>query len=123
MKRLAFIFAAALALAACSSNKNNNGTVIEEDAVQEQMVGAFGEQREITEEEMAMFRKATENDSLAVYTPLSVSTQVVAGTNYKFWCRFEETSDKYGHCWITIFKPLSGQGEPEVTSIEPQVSE
>lgn len=102
------------------------------------LVGAFGEQREISEEEMAMFRKATADDGLVVYSPLSVSTQVVAGTNYKFWCRYEDISGQAGseakavgagaeqghgrsasgHCWLTIFKPLPGRGEPSVTSVD-----
>ena len=77
---------------------------------------------------MKMFRSATGDGDVA-YTPLSVSTQVVAGTNYRFYCRFEDTSDgiqrkaadegdKYGYCQVTIFKPLPGRGEPTVTSIE-----
>lgn len=93
-----------------------------------QLVGAYGQQRDISEEEMAMFRRATDDDGLTVYTPLSVSTQVVAGLNYRFWCRFEELGeagepsgekqeDRSGYCWITVYKPLPGQGEPRVTAI------
>ena len=33
-----------------------------------------------------MLKKATDDDGMIIYTPLYVSTQVVAGTNYKFWC-------------------------------------
>lgn len=131
MNRLTFIIIAALAITACGSNYRNSNRAAQDetDTVKPQMVGAFGDQREIEQEEMEMFRKATAADSLVVYTPLSVSTQVVAGTNYKFWCRFEDKSDgiqrktdddsdKYGYCWIKIFKPLPGQGEPKVTSNE-----
>ena len=82
------------------------------------LCGGFTEQREPTEEEIEMFRKAVKalstND---VYTPLSVSTQVVAGLNYRFWCRVE-TEKGSGHCSVTIYKPLPGQGEPKVTKIE-----
>ena len=88
-------------LTGCGCNRNN-------------LVGAYGEQRELTEQEMEMFRSLTDGGDV-VYTPLSVSTQVVAGTNYRFWCRFEGASD-YGHCWVTVFKPLPGQGDPTVTS-------
>ncbi len=88
-------------LTGCGANRNN-------------LVGAYGEQRELTEQEMEMFRSLTDGGDV-VYTPLSVSTQVVAGTNYRFWCRFEGASD-YGHCWVTVFKPLPGQGDPTVTS-------
>ena len=79
------------------------------------LCGGYTEQREPTEEEMALFAAATGNSP--EYTPLSVSTQVVAGINYRFWCRYE-AGDDCGHCWITIFKPLPGRGEPSVTSIE-----
>lgn len=83
------------------------------------LTGAFGDQREITEEEMEMFKALTEDGDM-VLTPLSVSTQVVAGTNYKFWCRYgqKEPEERSGHCWVTVFKPLPGRGEPSVTSIE-----
>ena len=93
----------------------------------QQLCGGYTDQREPSDEEMEMFRSVTGTGDVT-YTPLSVSTQVVAGTNYKFYCRFEDTSDgiqrkatgedKYGYCWITIFKPLPGRGEAEITSIE-----
>ena len=93
-----------------------------------QLCGGYTEQREMTDEEMEMFRSVTGTGDI-VFTPLSVSTQVVAGTNYRFYCRYEDTSDgvqrksadeddKYGYCWVTIFKPLPGQGEPTLTSID-----
>lgn len=84
----------------------------------QQLCGGYTEQREPTEEEMAMFAFATDNNP--DYTPLSVSTQVVAGINYRFYCRFSDGSEEYspGHCWLTIYKPLPGQGEPKVTSLE-----
>lgn len=84
------------------------------------LVGAFGNQREITEQEMEMFRAVTQEQDSVVYTPLSVSTQVVAGINYRFWCRFENTQgqEDYGHCWVTVFKPLPGQGNPRVTRVD-----
>ncbi len=128
MRKLVYILLAAIAFAGCGNNRNIQKTTSEDD-MQNHLVGAFGEQRELTPEEMAMFRKSTADDSLVVYTPLSVSTQVVAGINYRFWCRFEnisdgirstgtDESDKYGHCWVTVFKPLPGQGEPRVTAID-----
>ncbi|MCQ2183355.1 MAG: hypothetical protein MJY89_08155 [Bacteroidales bacterium] len=86
---------------------------------QQQLCGGYTGQRELTEEEMEMFRQVTETGGV-VFTPLSVSTQVVAGTNYRFYCRFEDKdgSDKYGYCWVTIFKPLPGQGEARLSSID-----
>lgn len=124
MKRLAFILAAVLVIAGCGNS--NNGSTSNENGAEnvetnkENLVGAFGEQRDITEEEMEMFRSVTEGDGINVYTPLSVSTQVVAGTNYKFYCRLsdENAENNPSHCWLTIYKPLPGQGEPKVTSVE-----
>lgn len=94
----------------------------------QQLCGGYTGQREITDEEMEMFRSVTWTGDI-VFTPLSVSTQVVSGTNYRFYCRFEYTSDgvqrkladgdeNYGYCWVTIFKPLPGQGEPSLMSID-----
>lgn len=82
----------------------------------QQVCGGYTEQREPTEEEMEMFRTVTGNGEM-VFTPLSVSTQVVAGTNFRFWCRYQD-SEGSGHCWVTIFKPLPGHGETTLSSIE-----
>lgn len=85
--------------------------------------GGFTAQREISEEEMEMFRSVTGEGDM-VFTPLSVSTQVVAGTNYRFYCRYEDTSKdasdetRSGHCFVKIFKPLPGQGNPTLSEIE-----
>lgn len=78
--------------------------------------GGYTEQREPTEEEVEMF-KAVTSDCDIVLSPLSVSTQVVAGLNYRFWCRYQQ-GDESGHCWVTIYKPLPGQGDPRLTSID-----
>lgn len=82
----------------------------------EPLLGGYTDQREPSGEEMAMFKAVTGIGEL-VLTPLSVSTQVVAGTNYKFWCRYQDGEDS-GHCWVVIFKPLPGQGEPRLASLE-----
>ena len=80
------------------------------------MAGAYTAQREPSGEEVAIFRKVTgEGDMLL--TPLSVSTQVVAGLNYKFRCRYEDSArGAYGHCWVVIYKDL--QGNATLTSIK-----
>lgn len=131
MKKTFAIIAALIALAGCGNTHNN---IQEEDSegvnpeTEEIMCGGFTAQREPTEDEMAMFRKATDDDGLIVYTPLSVATQVVAGINYRFYCRFEDLSpdvhgeekdpeQRYGHCFVKIYKPLPGNGEPRVTSV------
>ena len=77
--------------------------------------GGYTDQREPSEEEIEMFHKVTGGGSVT-YTPQSVSTQVVAGLNYKFRCTYADSADgSSGHCWVTIYKPL--QGDPEMTGI------
>lgn len=108
------IIAVALLAVACGSC-NNAGNGNAETEEQEQMLcGGFTDQREITAEEMEMFKTVTGEGDL-VLTPLSVSTQVVAGLNYKFWCRYEDPATGSGHCWVKIYRPL--QGDPTLTSI------
>ena len=82
----------------------------------QQLCGGFTDQREPSEEEVELFKSVT-GESGMTFTVLSVSTQVVAGINYKFWCRYQDKDDS-GHCWVTVFKPLPGQGDPKVLSIE-----
>ena len=86
----------------------------------QQLCGGYSEEREPTCEEYQFFRQVTDNMEGMTFTPLTVQTQVVAGINYKFYCRFCDGSEEYdpGHCWITIYKPLPGHGEPQVTSLE-----
>lgn len=78
--------------------------------------GGYTRQRELTEGEMEMFVSLTGTGDMTL-TPVSVATQVVAGTNYRFWCMYRD-EDADGHCWVVIYKPLPGQGEPEVISIQ-----
>ena len=49
-----------------------------------------------------------------------MATQVVAGTNYRFVCKAREKGrrGKRFDAVIVIYKPLPGQGEPRITSIE-----
>ena len=99
------------------------------DKVESEMLcGGYTPMRKVSDEEFAMLKAATDDDGMIIYTPLEVATQVVAGTNYKFWCIWddlgydhkenEQPAKAYGYCWVTVFKPLPGQGDPSVTSIE-----
>lgn len=91
-----------------------------------EILGGFTDLRDPSEEEIEMLRKATSNLDVT-YTPIKVATQVVAGTNYLFQCYYEgdeielSNGQKYRKtelCWIKIFKPLPGRGEPSVTDIQ-----
>lgn len=91
---------------------------------QEHLCGGYTEQREISEEERKIFRQVLPTE---MFTPLSVATQVVAGLNYCFRCRFDTssagsvaaaaaaTSASPTHCYVTIYRPL--QGDPVISGI------
>lgn len=92
-------------------------SIVRENA---QVCGGYSEVREPSDEEYQLFREVTDKMEGMSFTPLSVQTQVVAGLNYKFYCRFSDgtAENSPGHCYLTIYKPLPGQGEPKVTSME-----
>ena len=80
-----------------------------------QLPGGWSQQRDVSPEELEMFRKLTKNSGL-ILAPVSVATQVVAGLNYDFVCKIEDASRRSnGECRIRIFKPLAG--EPEITDM------
>jgi len=109
--------ASTLTLVGCSSQKTTestmaNDTTSQEVDVEEVMTGAYSEERELSSEEQALFKSTYKGE--VELTPCSVSAQVVAGMNYAFTCK-----DKDGNRYkVVIYKPLPGQGEPEVTSVE-----
>ena len=84
------------------------------------LCGGYTEVREPSVEENQFFHEVADTVKGMTFTPLSVQTQVVAGTNYKFYCRYSDETEENnpGHCYLTIYKPLPGQGEPKVTAIE-----
>ena len=104
------IIAAVLLLVSCGNLTHRN----------ENVCGGYSEVRGPEMDEYQFFREVTDTVEGMTFTPLSVQTQVVAGINYKFYCRFSDGSEEYspGHCYLTIYKPLPGQGEPTITSIE-----
>ena len=82
------------------------------------MAGAYVPMRQVSEEELELFRSLIPSSD-TVYTPLSVATQVVNGTNFKYLCRFEDkVNSTTGECIAVIYKPLQGKpvlsmlGEP-----------
>lgn len=80
---------------------------------QEAICGGFSEVRDVTEEDLAVFLEATGNGN-PVFVPVQVSTQVVAGLNYKFICKKVDEIDPAMY-EIKIFKPL--QAKAEITEI------
>jgi len=78
-----------------------------------QHLGAYTEGRALTKDEQKLFNETYKGE--IKLTPMTVSTQVVAGTNYKFICK-----DKGGSTYqVIIYQKLPAYGgEAEVTTIE-----
>lgn len=73
-------------------------------------VGGYTQQREITEEELSLFKSVTADTEYGKYVPETVATQIVAGINLRFTCSNGRT--------ITIHKPLPHQGEPRILEVK-----
>lgn len=71
------------------------------------MCGAYTQQRDLTPEELNLFRNTLKD---VRYTPVSVATQVVSGINYRFFCNGPD-----GDVVVTIYKPL--HDAPHVTEM------
>lgn len=69
-----------------------------------QMAGGYTQQRKLTKQDKKLFKSTyKEKEKL---TPISVSTQVVNGTNYKFICK-----DKHGNkVTVIIYQSLPHMG-------------
>ncbi|WP_227827948.1 MULTISPECIES: hypothetical protein [unclassified Clostridioides] len=73
------------------------------------LCGGWANIRLLNEDDLKVFNE-TKGTLLGVeYEPLIVSTQIVAGTNYKFICKAETVSNKPKKylAEVNIFKPLS----------------
>lgn len=85
------------------------------ESKEKELVGAYTDFRPLTHEDAVLFGNTQlENESIKGYKVLSVSTQVVAGINYRFLCE-----DENGNVHVVIiFKPLPQQGNPRITHID-----
>lgn len=110
----AIIIIQLIAVFALTSTSCTHKTKLSEDKQTNQMTGAYSEGHKVSKEELEIFEDAYCGEM--ELSPISVSTQVVAGTNYKFVCK-----DKDGHKYLlVIYKQLPAYGgEAKVTSIEP----
>lgn len=92
-------------------------SLVKEDSI---LYKGYSGYREPDMSEYLFFREVTDNVEGMSFTPLNVRTQIANGVNFKYYCRFSGGTgeDSPGHCDLTIFRPLPGQGEPEITSIE-----
>lgn len=81
--------------------------------------GGWTTSRELTEEDMKVFNEAMEGFVGVGYTPLSVQSQVVKGTNYRFLCEATTVTLKpqTSKAIVTVYKPLPGEGKAHITAI------
>lgn len=84
----------------------------------EMLMGGFSEQRPLTAEDSAVFAAATKDYAYLKLAPLSVATQVVAGTNFLFVCTTSGFNRPPTETMVKIFRPLPGRGEPELIVME-----
>lgn len=84
----------------------------------EMMAGAYSDQRPLDENALKAFHAAIDGkyDYLNL-TPISVSSQVVAGMNYRFVCTQQMGDEDVNEVLVKIFAPLPGRGEPELIEV------
>ncbi len=73
--------------------------------------GAFSPYRQLDDAAKAVFEKAFEKHHGVTYKPLCVSTQVVAGTNYRFYCQSVAATQppREGNALIDIYVDTAGE--------------
>ncbi len=91
---------------------------LETGKTDEMLLGGFSEQRPLTAEDSAAFIEATKDYAYLGLKPLSVATQVVAGTNYLFVCEMNAFGGPATQTNVKIFKPLPGRGAAELIVVE-----
>ena len=86
------------------------------------VVGGYSESRKLSDEERALFDSVAAEIAGVKYEPINVSTQIVAGVNYRFLCKGKEQErrGKKFYAVIVVHKPLPNAGEPRIISIERQ---
>lgn len=109
------LFAAALVFAACAGFSGCRGDEAEagnvpDEAEEIALCGAYGEWiSPVPADALEVFARAASGTEYALRVPVKVSTQVVAGTNY----RFAFADGKV----LVVFEPLPGRGEPELSEV------
>lgn len=91
---------------------------LETGKIDEMLMGGYSEQRPLTAEDSAVFAAATKDYAYLGLKPLSVSTQVVAGTNFLFTCEMNAFGGPAVQTNVKVFRPLPGRGEPELIVVE-----
>lgn len=104
MNRILAMMIALVGLIGCSCG-NGTGT--------KGMTGAYSKSGKLSEEEKAIFSEVVAPYVKPELKAEKVSRQVVAGTNFCFFCK-----DPYGkRVELVVYAPLPGNGESEITSV------
>lgn len=83
--------------------------------LKEQLCGGYGDPHKVSLQEKELFEKVVK-EKRGTYELISVSTQVVSGMNYEFFCKYKDNkSNKLDYRYITIYRPI--EGKPEITSV------
>lgn len=83
---------------------------------QENIVGGWTAYHPLTAADKLVFQEAMSGFVGVTYTPETVSTQVVAGTNYRFNCTASmPPAEVIWNAIVEIYQPLSGK--PYITGI------
>lgn len=81
------------------------------------VLGGWTPYHKLTPNDQKVFDEAMKGHVGVHYTPHTVSTQVVAGTNYRFECTASiPPAEVVWRAIVEIFQPLNG-GKPVVTGI------
>ena len=116
MIKIPVIILAAVLLTACGGPARK----AEKQPEKQMLSGGYTQQRPLDAEELELFQKATDSLTGVSYTPESVATQVVAGTNFRFICSAQTTSSppETYKAEVTIFRPLPGRGDAKISNIK-----
>ncbi|MBI9053254.1 MAG: hypothetical protein JEY96_05520 [Bacteroidales bacterium] len=95
-------------------------TKTKKETTEEVIPGAYTPFHCVSEQEKNLFEKVIKNLQGVKYDPVLVSSQLVAGTNYKFFCnaKIVYPDAPWYTAMVMIFEPLPGKGEPYVTEIK-----
>lgn len=94
---------------------SSSGAFVSPSSATNAIVGSYSEYRELSEDEKSFFEEVVKEYEKELFNPERVSTQVVAGINYRFLCSMKD-GNATSKVIVTIYKPLSG--DSKITSVE-----
>lgn len=111
---LLLVLSTTFALTACGSKGGNTSS--------SDISGGYSEERNLTSSDKEIFEIAMTDTTGVGYEPISVATQVVSGTNYRFYAKgfaiSSDTDEDAKYYEITIFDSLDEDKAPEISDIK-----